>query len=100
MGGASTIDQNLRAKAMLGNHQHFDGQSTFQISAKQLPSCLCRDSRIMEAQLKYPSFSIIFDGQSTPHQDFEKCLRLILSYNVEISPTRDVDVWMDPTTMV
>ncbi|XP_057811863.1 subtilisin-like protease [Salvia miltiorrhiza] len=60
------------------------------------------ESSIEEAQLNYPSFSIIFSGKSTS-QVYTRSVTNVgdpaSRYDVEISPPRGVDVRVEPTTL-
>ncbi|XP_047948292.1 subtilisin-like protease [Salvia hispanica] len=63
----------------------------------------CRvESKIAEAELNYPSFSIIFSGKSTSHV-YTRTVTNVgdpdSSYKVEISPPHGVDVRVNPTTL-
>ncbi|XP_047951647.1 subtilisin-like protease 4 isoform X2 [Salvia hispanica] len=61
------------------------------------------ESRIAEAELNYPSFSIIFSGKSTNSQVYTRTVTNVgdpdSSYEVEISPPSGVDVRVEPTTL-
>ncbi|XP_047945990.1 subtilisin-like protease 4 [Salvia hispanica] len=60
------------------------------------------ESKIAEAELNYPSFSIIFSGRSTS-QVYTRTVTNVgdpdSSYEVEISPPTGVDVRVEPTTL-
>ena len=63
----------------------------------------CRvESKIAEAELNYPSFSIIFSGKSTS-QVYTRTVTNVgdpdSSYEVEITPPIGVDVRVEPTTL-
>ncbi|KAL1547541.1 subtilisin-like protease [Salvia divinorum] len=60
------------------------------------------ESSIPEAELNYPSFSVIFNGRSTSHVYARTVTNVgdpVSSYQVEISPPQGIDVRVEPTTL-
>ncbi|KAH6824247.1 hypothetical protein C2S53_017420 [Perilla frutescens var. hirtella] len=60
------------------------------------------ESSIPESQLNYPSFSIIFTGQTTSRVYTRTVTNVgdpVSSYDVEISPPHGVDVRVEPATL-